>query len=62
MSTQALEQALQRLRNVEGNVGLVLSLDFVRSIFQLPAFSLNTSPFFPGFHSVHSLQSTHPSG
>lgn len=52
MSTQ--EQALQRLRKVEGYVGLVLSLDFVRSIFQLPAFSFNTSPFFPGFHSVNS--------
>lgn len=26
------------------------SLDFVRSKFQLPAFSFSTSPFFPGFH------------
>lgn len=50
MSTQALQQALQRLRKVEGTAGLALSSDFVRHIFQLPALSFGTSPFFPGFH------------
>lgn len=50
MSTQAPERALQSLRKAEGNVGLVLSLDFDRSKFQLRAFSFGTAPFFPGFH------------
>lgn len=50
MSTQALKQALQKTEESEGTGGLVLSSDFVKSIFQLPALSFSSSPFFPGFH------------